>query len=308
MAGLGLVVLGWSGNAIVGKIVLAEASPVLVSLVRFTLTGLLFYLPIFLLGHRGSRRFSRQEWPWLILLGAAGSAGSQVLFMLGLHSTSATEAGIYQITTPIFVVIIAWFWLGERLSRTRLAGIAVAALGATVLVSGGGVVGLGSDLIGALLILFSNFCWAGYTVLSKRLVARRSPLLVLTVANLSATVAIWLVAWLLGVLPELPSVARWSPAAWASMAYLVVVVATSSQWLYVWTIRELGPSRTSAGLYVKPLFVMLLASAILGEVPTIVTVISGLLILGGVWLVNRPPRLRGAAPADSRLAPARRAP
>ena len=308
IGGLILVVLAWSGNAIVSKIILTEASPVTVSLVRFTLAGLLFYLPVFLLLQRGSQRFTRREWPWLILLGAVGTTGSQVLFMMGIRTTPAIEAGIYQITTPIFVVIIAWLWLGERLSRVRLLGVTVAALGATVLLSGGGVVGLGSDPTGSLLILVSNFCWASYTVLSKRLVARRSPLLVLTAANLTASVAIWPTAWLLGVLSELPSVAHWSPSAWASMVYLVLIVATSSQWLYVWTIRELGPSRTSAGLYLKPLFVTLLASVFLGEIPTIVTLLSGLLIIGGVWLVNQPQRRPSTAPSDRRLTPARRTP
>ena len=304
LVGLLLTVLVWSGNSIVSKIIMREASPVLVSLVRFQLVGALFYIPVFLALHRGSQRFSRDEWPRLILLGLIGTTGSQVLFMIGLRTTPASEAGIYQIVTPIFVVILAWFWIGERLGRVRIAGIAVACIGAVVLLTDGGARGIGTgDLIGALLILISNACWGVYTVLSKPLVARRSPLLVLTAANLTAMVVIWPIAALLGALPELPGVMHWSPTAWLVMLYLVALTGTTSQWLYAWTIRELGPSRVSAALYLKPLSVTLLAVGFLGEEPGLVTLISALLIFAGVWLVNRPQRPRQVEAGDGRLQP-----
>src|SRR5215210_7418027 len=114
MLGLALTILIWSTNNIVGKIIMREASPVLVALLRFSLAGLLFYLPAFLILHRGPQRFTRQEWPRLIFLGTVGTTGSLVFYLLGLRTTPATEAGIFQITTPLFVVLVAWLWLGER--------------------------------------------------------------------------------------------------------------------------------------------------------------------------------------------------
>jgi drug/metabolite transporter (DMT)-like permease len=286
--GLVLTMVMWSGNAIVSKIIMREASPVLVSMLRFTLAGLFFFLPVFLALHRGSQRFTRQEWPRVILLGAFGTAGSQALFMLGLNLIPATEAGIYQVTTPVFVVLIAWLWLHEGLSRLRAAGIVVAFLGATLLLTGGGGIALGTGHpLGALLMIMSDICWAWYTVMSKPVMTHRSPLLVLSAACLVAMITLWPASALLGVLPELPSVVNWSWQAWAVMAYLVFVQGTCSQWLYAWTIRELGPSRVSAAMYLKPLFIALMAIPFLGEEPTWLTVVSGVLILGGVWLVNR---------------------
>jgi drug/metabolite transporter (DMT)-like permease len=204
------------------------------------------------------------------------------------------EAGIYQVTTPLFAVVIAWAWLGERLSRGRLLGVAVATLGALVLVTGGGAAGLGGgDLPGALFILGSNLTWAGYTILIKELLARRSPLLVVAATNLIAAVAILPLAALFGTLGELPSLASWSPSAWMILVYLVAFMSTSSQWLYLRCLREIPASQASAFMNLMPFFTALEAAVFLGELPTPLTIGAGLLILLGVWLVNRP---RRAAP------------
>lgn len=307
MVGLAWTILVWSSNNIVAKVIMREASPLMVALLRFTLAGMLFYLPVFLILHRGPRRFSRSEWARVALLGVAGTTGSLVLYLIGLRTTPATEAGIYQITTPLFVVLMAWLLLGERLSGGRLIGVLLAAGGAAVLVTGGGAIGLGGgDLAGSLFILGSNVTWAGYTLLSKSLLARRSPLLLLAAANLVAALAIWPLAGLLGTWAELPSLLHWSPTAWLIMFYLVAFMSTSSQWVYVWSLRELRASQASAFLYLMPFFTAIMAAVLLGELPTPLSVAAGMLILVGVWLVNRPqaPRRRPAPETGAVGAPA----
>jgi drug/metabolite transporter (DMT)-like permease len=296
MLGLAITVVIWASNNIVAKIIMRETSPLMVALLRFTLAGLLFYLPVFLALHRGEQRFTRAEWPRLILLGTTGTTGSLVLYLFGLRTTPANEAAIYQITTPLFVILIARLWLGEHITRARALGLGLAALGALLLVTGGGAVGLGGgDLIGALFLLASSLTWAGYTLISKEILARRSPLLVLAAANLTAMAAIWPIAGLLGVWAELPSLLHWSPEAWLILAYLVAFMSTTSQWLYVRCLRDLNAGQASAFLYLQPLFTVVLAAIFLNEMPTLLTLGSGLLILGGVWLVNRPQRLRRPA-------------
>ena len=302
LLGLLVTIVIWSSNNIVGKVIMRESSPLMVALVRFTLAGVFFYLPVFLALHRGEQRFQRGEWPRLVFLGIVGTCGSLVLYLLGLRTTPATAAGIYQITGPLFIAIMAWLWLSERLSRGRVAGLVVAAAGASLLVAAQGSGGLGGgDLGGALFILGSNLTWSGYTLVSKEILARRSPLLVLSAANLVALVAIWPIAGLLGTWSELPSLLDWSPSAWLIMLYLVAFMSTSSQWLYVRCLREVGASQASAFQYLSPLLTAVQAALFLGEAPTPVAIACGLLILGGVWLVNRPQRPPRAAQLGAAL-------
>ena len=296
-----VTVIIWASNNIVTKLILREASPGLVALVRFTLAGLLFYLPVFLALHRGEQRFARGDWPRLVLLGAVGVTGSLVLNLIGLRTTPATDTAVYQLTTPLYVVTLAWLLFGERMNRARAAGIAAAFLGAALLAVGSAAGFGGGDLPGALFVLASSVLWSGYTLLSKEVLARRSPLLVLATANLVAMVAIWPIGGLLGVWSELPHVPEWSMTAWLVMAYNVSLMSMASQWLYVRALRDLRASQVSALLYTQPLFTALMAAAALSEIPSVLTLVSGALILAGIWLVNRPTgRARlPAAPASS---------
>lgn len=310
-----LTVVVWSGNNIVSKIILREASPLLVALVRFSLAGLLFHLPAFLVLHRGEQRFAAAERPRVWLLGVVGVAGSMVSYLLGLRTVPATDAAIYNLTTPLFVLIWARLFFGERLSRRRLLGIAVACAGAIVLVTGGSV-GLsgGSDLAGVLFVLGNAVIWSAYTLFSREIIAPRSPLLVLAAVNLIAMLAVWVFALPFGAWAELPGVLRWSAEAWWGMAYLVVLMSVVSQFTFILSIRDLHPSQVSAFLYTGPLFTALLAIGALGEQPTPITAVAGLLILGGVVLVNRrggpraAPRGRaaGASRAEIGVAPSPR--
>ena len=85
----------WASNNIVTKVIVHAASAGLVALVRFTLAGLLFYLPVVLRLHRGDQRFARSDWPRLVHLGSVGVVGSPILSLLGLRSTPATDASVY---------------------------------------------------------------------------------------------------------------------------------------------------------------------------------------------------------------------
>ena len=297
-----LTVVIWASNPIVSKIILRETSPLMVSLVRFTLAGLLFYLPVFFWLHRGEQRFERRDLPRLLFLGVGGVLGSMLFSLLGLETTPATDAAIYNLTQPLFMLFFAWL-LGERLTRSRWAGIGLAFGGAGLLVVGNASGVGGGDLRGAGFLLLSALLWAGYTLLGREILARRSPLLVLATANLLALLAIWPIVGLLGAWSEVPRVLEWSPTAWLVMLYLVILMSTSSQWLYVRAVRDLQPSQVSAGLYTKPFFTAVMAAVFLAELPTPVTIVSGLLILAGVWLVNRPTRRATGRPV-ARAAPA----
>lgn len=284
-----IVVFIWSSNTIVSKVALREASPALLALVRFSLAALLLHLPGLLIMRRHATGFKRQEVGRLAITGMLGAASSVLLFTLGIATTPATYAGLILMTAPIWTALISWLVLGERLGRARSAGMAFAFAGAGVLATGGELEAPNLDLmIGSAYLLAAQVCWGGYTLMSKPLLRRHPPLVVLAAAHLFAVAALWPATALLGAWAELPGLLDWSLGTWLAVGYMVVFVTGVSQAMYVYGLREVSASQAISFMYLQPVFTAILAALVLDERPTPLTFVCGALILAGLWLVNRP--------------------
>src|SRR3954468_606011 len=89
-----LVVLIWSGNTVISKLVLHEVSAPQLALVRFSLGVLAFHVPLFLLLRRRGVTLERSEWWRLVGIGAGGAGTSVLLFTIGLSYAPATYTSL----------------------------------------------------------------------------------------------------------------------------------------------------------------------------------------------------------------------
>lgn len=259
----------WASNNVVAKPLLAETAAPVIAVLRFSLAALLIFGPLFLIYHRAGHKLTRRDlWP-LLVMGVAGQAVANTLFYPGLRYIPANDAGLLQITIPVWTLLLAFPVLGERPTALRWLGTALALIGAALLVVGHGLSGgQGANIwLGGLCVLGASMCWALYSLAGKSLLRRHPPGFVAAAINLVATAAIWPLSLPLGAWGELGSVTRWPPGFWLIMAYIVVVVAAANQWLYTFGLRRLEASVAAAFFYLGPLFTALMAAAWLGERP-----------------------------------------
>jgi drug/metabolite transporter (DMT)-like permease len=186
---------------------------------------------------------------------------------------------------PFWVILFAWWLLGERPTARHGVGIALAAIGLVCFVEPWN--GLG-DIRPVLLGLGSGLCWGVGTVLSKRMFERHAPDVMTFTAwqMLLGGLVMTPVAFLV---PQMP--AQWGWQLWAGMAY-IVLIATAAGWLLWLLVVRLVPA-SIAGLSSLgvPVVAMLFAWALLSEQPTAAELGGMALILAGIWVVSR------AAPA-----------
>src|SRR6266568_1341131 len=95
-----VVVLIWSGNTILSKIVLRQLSPEELALVRFSFGVLAFHLPVLLIVLRHRPALEPREWRRLLIMGAGGAGTSMLLFTMGLNLMPATYVSLIQMTSP----------------------------------------------------------------------------------------------------------------------------------------------------------------------------------------------------------------
>jgi drug/metabolite transporter (DMT)-like permease len=286
-------VLIWGSTFVAMKIALKEVTPLELVALRFSIG-----LPVLGLVLRAKRipfGFDRRDLPALGL----GSAILLVHFLaqpfaLSLEGSTATNTGWIISFSPLCIAIFARLLLGERLSSGQVAGIALATAGLLLLVSKGDVGNLAwLESRGDWIIFGTAFTWALYTIVTRDLSCRRSPLAVTLVVFLPLCL---LALGLVLARSDLARLVRLSPAAALSILFLGIL-GTLAQWFWQLGVGRLGAARAGVYLYLEPLATTALAAPLLGERLGIPAAIGASLLLLGVWQAERSPARPVAEPA-----------
>jgi drug/metabolite transporter (DMT)-like permease len=198
-----------------------------------------------------------------------------------MELTSATRAGWIVSFIPVVVALSARVFQGQRLSLGGWIGAGVATAGVLVL-SSFRPAELALAGHGDLLVLVSCFTWAAYTLLSVDAIRRSGALAVTAFAMAVAILPAAAVALVKGSWHAAPTLRTV-----LALAFLGALASGIAFWAFARSIQAIGPQRTSALLYIQP-FVTLAGSALmLSEPITPVAIAGGVLVLLGVWRVQR---------------------
>lgn len=277
----------WGASFLFTRIAAPEVGPVPLIALRVAIAAL-FLLPFVLArGHWTQVRLQARP---LLALGLMNSALPFCLYAWAALSLTAGFASVINASTPLFAALVAWLWLGDRLTTARVVGLGVGFLGVLMLVWDG--IGLKSDGSGlaALVALGAPVLYgisASYT--RRRLMAVPA---VVTAFGSQLGAAIVLAPAAAVFWPATP----FSGRAWLAVAALGVACTGLAYLLYFRLIARIGAARAVAVTFLIPVFGLGWGALILDEPLTL-----GMLLAGGVVLL-------GTALATGRLTLARRRP
>jgi drug/metabolite transporter (DMT)-like permease len=279
--GLACASLGWASAFIVGKIALAEMTPLAVAAWRYALATALL-LP-FALRRGGLGAAGRALAPLAVMI-AAGGVLYPWLFLLALERTSATNTALLIALNPAVTILLAPL-VGERLDRRRLGGLALALAGAAAVITRGDPRGLvAAPNTGDLLALVAAACWASFNLASRPVVGRLAP----SVVNCAVYGVGGLALALLGRGQEpLGQLAAASRAALGSIAVMAALSSVIAGQLFLVGVRAVGVGRAVIFVYLVPVLTAVLATALLGEPLTPWQAAGGAGVLAGVFLATR---------------------
>lgn len=279
-------VLVWGATFIATKIALREASPATIVWIRFGMGTVI--LGIVVAARKQFALPERNEWLYFAMLGFLGVTFHQLLQATGLQTAKATTTAWIVATTPVFIAILGWLALKERLNGIQILGIVMAAFGVLLIVSKGDIPALftGEEgTFGDVLILISSVNWAVYTILSRRELARHPAARMMFFVMLLGWIFINI--WIFGFGPGVGEIAALTASGWGAILVLGIFGSGLAYIAFYDALQEIPASQLGAFFNVEPLVTTVLASVMINEAITVITLVGGAIIILGIWLVNR---------------------
>jgi drug/metabolite transporter (DMT)-like permease len=221
----------------------------------------------------------RRDLPAVFLAGLLAFAVYHVALNYGEVTVSAGSASILIATAPVFTALLAVAFLGERLRALGWFGMGVSFLGSAMISLGEGE-GLRLDPSAAL-ILLAALSTSIYFVLQKPYLGKYGALAFTTYAIWAGTLLT--LVYLPGLLSEVQTAPLGTTLA---MVYLGVFPTAIAYATYAYAFSRIPAARAASFLYVIPVMAYVIAWLWLGEIPTSLSVVGGVVTLAGVLLVN----------------------
>jgi drug/metabolite transporter (DMT)-like permease len=207
-----------------------------------------------------------------------------MLVAFGVAMIPSGRAAILAYTMPVWAIPLSVWLLGERLTRRKLAGLALG-LAALALLLWDAAGSLGAAPLGSLLVLGAALTWALGTVLQKRFPIGMPAGPYTAWIMLLGGVPIFLGTLLLEDAKALGGVGL---RAWAGVAYNVLVSFAFAHWAWIKLATSVPVSVFSISMLIIPVIGVLSGVVFLGERPSWAEVGALLLVLGALATVIRP--------------------
>jgi drug/metabolite transporter (DMT)-like permease len=277
-----LLCLSWGFNQVAVKLALPDIPPMLQATIRSAGA-----LPLLLLiaRLRGVRMFAADGTLRAGLIAGLLFGLEFVLIYRGLLLTSASRAVVFLYTAPFFVALGSYQFLGERLRASQWVGLGLSFAGVALAI---GVPQADVDakvLLGDLMIVGGGALWAATTLIVKATSLLKAPPEKALAYQVAISIPILgLAAVIFGEqLYRVPG-----PLALSVMAYQAIWVVGLTFLLWFALVKTYSASKLSAFSFFTPLFGVLASYFILHEPLTLAFAAAALLVIVGLFLVNRP--------------------
>lgn len=279
-----LVALFWAGNTIVGRAVVGEVPPMAISFWR-TFGALLILLPFAAARMWRERATIRKHWRILTLMGVLNTTMFHSLAFIGLNHTEAVNGSLMQGTFTINVLIAGLVISGRMFSTREFAGVALGLIGTIIIIVRGdvGVLANFSINIGDPLVWAGVMSSAIFSILLPRKPPSLDSVCFMAVVFLAGTITslpFYAIEIATVPLPELNGVTVFS------IVYVALFASVLAQVFLVESVGQIGPAGASYFVYLTPVFGIVMAVALLGEVFAWHHAVGIVLIFGGIGLAT----------------------
>jgi drug/metabolite transporter (DMT)-like permease len=280
---LGLI---WGSSFLWIKIGVETISPMMLVTLRVSF-GLLALLVV-VLAQRQSLPRDRSTLLKYAFMGVFNLVLPFLLITWGETKIDSSLASILNAATPLFVIIIAHFWLhDEKITGPRLGGLLMGFAGVVVLVLQNlKPETVQGDILGELAVLLATVSYAVALIFSRKYLRGTKPVVQSTMILVVATALMWIIM----PVADRPLIFPATPLTWIAVIWLGVLGLCVAYLLFFYLNNAVGPTRASLVTYVFPVVGVVLGIVFLSEPLTWNMIVGSILVVSGIVVVNRKPR------------------
>ncbi|MBN1487881.1 MAG: DMT family transporter [Anaerolineae bacterium] len=273
-------VLATSTGSLFIRLAQSEMSSLAVATWRMTLASLILTPIAFKTCGAEWKVLQRRDWAFVLVSGIF-LAVHFYTWITSLAFTSVAASVVLVSTSPLFVAVIAHFFLNERLTGKSMAGLAVALLGSVIIAFGDIEVGT-HNIWGDFLALLGAMAVAVYMLIGRKLRSHLSLLAYVFPVYATAALVLMVTALLSSTV-----LIGFSPNGWLALFALAIIPQIVGHSSLNWALGHLPATYVSLVVLAEPLGAMLLVWLFLGESPVLTTLAGGVLVLAGIVLASR---------------------
>jgi drug/metabolite transporter (DMT)-like permease len=218
------------------------------------------------------------------LLSLFGVVLNQLFFIGGLSLTTASNTSLLAVMIPVFALAVGSLLGFERLTKIKVIGIVLAAIGVIILIDPRKASFSSQTTLGDIFIVINCLAYGIYVATSREAIMRngifRSMMWVFIFASL---VTVPLGVWSLSSI----DIASVEPRIWWTILWIGIGATAAPYLLNAYALSKVDPSMVAVFVYLQPLIGFSLAVLFLGESITPIFIAASLLIFAGVFLVTK---------------------
>lgn len=233
-------------------------------------------------------KIERKDFFKLFIAALFGVVINMLFFFKGLEFTSPIHASAIMTITPIIILVLSAYVLGEKITSLKIAGVVIGLIGALILTIYGKSARAGDNVsLGNLLIFLNAISYSVYVILIKKLTAKYHPFSFIK----------WL--FLFGLIILIPfgynelTEVQWetfTPNITYSVLFVIIGATFGTYLLNPLALNKLKASTVGIFIYLQPAIAGLFALYIGADFIDLLKISAMVLIFTGVYLVTKNPR------------------
>ena len=236
------------------------------------------------------KKINKKILVWIFIAGLLGYYLASLLDFVGLQFVSAALERLILFIYPTLVLLASRIFFGQHIEKTQWLAVLITYLG--IFLAFVGEKGWSEDLhsssaqelwTGTGLILGCAVAYAGYIVLSSRLIPTVGASLFNSLAMLAASAGVLMHYFFLGR----QSILTVSSEAWKYGLLMAIFATVIPSYLITESIKRIGGGHTAIIASIGPVSTILMAYWWLEEPVTVWQIAGTILILVGVWMITQ---------------------